>query len=190
MQPDIMKPLYALLIPFALTFLASCDKDYSYEGGFKPTTPVKPTEPPVIIDTPPPPMSDAERLKALLLSGNFQLKAFYSDIPIDQNTTDNEVKQETDLWPYVAPWLVDDVDAFTENTVTITQNSVKRPLLADPTVIRNYSINTDEDRLYIIFLDYLYDPLTYRVHEIGEDYFILAVPGPQSSTLYSRFERV
>jgi hypothetical protein len=186
---DIMKPLYTLLIPAAIVFFVSCEKDYSYEGGNLPNT--VPVDTPVV-DTPivTPPLSDAEKLKLLLLSGDFELKAFYSDIPIDYNTDDAEVKQETNLWPYMAPWLIDDVFDYTEAEVIITQNSVKRPQNNDPTVTRNYEIGTDDDGVYLVFLDYLYDPLTYRVHEIGDDYYILAVPGPQGSTLYTRFEKI
>jgi hypothetical protein len=182
-----MRSFYALLIPVALFVLTSCEKELSYEGGLVPPPPTVP--PPV---PPPAEPTEEEKFATLLADNKFQLRAFYSNIPIDYNEGDAEIKQETDLWNYVAPYLKDDVNTFSGSSddVTIEQNERKRPGLADSLLTRQYTIGTDEEGMYIIFLDYQYNPLQYRVHEFGEDYFILSIAGSQGATLFSRFEMI
>jgi len=146
------------------------------------------TTPPV---TPPVELTDEEKFKQVLTENKFQLRAFYSDVAIDYNEDDSQVLQETDLWHYVAPYLKDDVNTFFANDdVVIQQNEKKKPGLADSLVTRQYSIGTDSDGMYIIFLDYAYESLKYKVHEVGDDYFILSIKWTQGATLFSRFEKV
>lgn len=182
-----MRSFYALLIPIALLFLTSCEKELSYEGGFVPTPP--PVVPPVI---PPVELTEEEKFKQMLADEKFQLRAFYSDIPVDYKERDAQVKQETDLWIYVAEYLKDDVNTFSGSSddVTIEQNQKKKPGLADSLLTRQYTIGTDDDGLYMMFLDYEYKPLQYHVHEMGDDYFILSIKWNQGATLFSRFEKV
>jgi hypothetical protein len=178
-----MRPLYALI--FALSFLfTSCDKDLSYEGGHVP--PVE--EPPVVI---PPPLTTEEELKQLFADYQFQLRAFYSDTPIDFNPNDGDPTPETDFWNYVPAYLKDDSNKFDENGgLSIVQNTNKKPGLTAETLTRSYSISQDANGYYIMFLDANYDPLQYRIAETGTDYFILSVAGPNGSTLFSRFEKI
>lgn len=181
-----MRPFYALFVPIALFMLTSCEKELSYEGG---AIPPPPTVPPVI---PPVELTEEEKFQQVLADGKFQLRAFYSDVPVDYNEDDAEVRQETDLWRYVAPYLKDDVNTFSGSTddVTIQQNEKKKPGLADTLITRQYSIGTDADGLYMNFLDYEYNPFRYRVEESGADYFILYIEWNQGARLYSRFERI
>lgn len=179
-----MRSFYALLIPVALFVLTSCEKELSYEGGLVPP----PTTPPV---TPPVELTDEEKFKQVLTENKFQLRAFYSDVAIDYNEDDSQVLHETDLWRYVASYLKDDVNTFFANgELTIQQNEKKKPGLADSLVTRQYSIGTDSGGMYMIFLDYAYEPLKYQVYEVADDYFILAIKWTQGATLFSRFEKV
>ena len=186
-----MRSFYALLFPVVMLLFVSCEKELSYEGGFVPPPPPPPTVTPPI-EEPPVELTDEEKFKQVLADNKFQLRAFYSDIPVDYNERDSQVKQETDLWPYVAPYLKDDVNTFSgsDDNVTIEQNAKKRPGLTDSLITRQYSLGSDDDGMYMIFLDYEYNPLQYRVHETGDDYFILSIKWNQGATLFSRFEKI
>ncbi len=177
-----MRPLYTLITSFTLLFI-SCEKDLSYEGGYVP-----PTEPPVVA---PPVLTEEDHLRELFTENKFQLRAFYSDIPIHFDPTNPDADPETDLWLYVAPYLKDDANIFTENgEVKIEQNSVKKAGLPDEVLIKDYSIGEDSTGFYIMFLDAEYNPFQYRITEVGEDYFILSVNWAQGAVLYSRFEKL
>ncbi len=175
-----MRPFYTLLMLLAVV-VVSCNKDLSYEGGYIP-----PVEPPV---EEPPVLSDSDDFKEFLIRFNFQLRDFYSDIAIDFNEEDNQTLSEINLWHYVPQYLRDDINSFEEDgTVIIDQHLVKKSGFDDDILIRSYSIGEDANGVFIVFLDSDYNPLSYRVAEIGEDYFILSVEWTQGATLYSRFE--
>lgn len=175
-----MKPVYALSLSLALLLFASCNKDLSYEGGAVPP----PVKPPIT-------RSGEDQFKDFLAGKKFQLRAFYSDKPIDYKDDDSIYSQETDLWPYVAGYLVDDVNTFFANgTIDIQQNSRKKPGLPDEDLMRNYSVGTNEDGLYMDFLDYQYNPLQYHLSEYADGYFVLAVKWKDGATLFSRFEQI
>ena len=174
-----MKPVRytPALITLLITLLfAGCSKDFSLEL----------YEPPA----PPPLPTTADDLKNIVINHQFQLRAFYSDIPVDYIKTDSEVKQETDLWSYVIEYLKDDTNRFTDNDdeVQVEQNAIKRPGLDDDILAREFGIGTDAEGIFMKFLDYQYNPLIYRVHEFTETYFILAVEWEDGATLFSRFE--
>lgn len=178
-----MRPLYTLIFASTLLFI-SCDKDLSYEGGYIPPV----VEPPVVV---PPVLTTGEKLQELFADYEFQLRAFYSDIPINFNPSDPNGVPETDLFHYVPAYLKDDANTFTENgEVIIEQNAAKKPGLPAATLTRAYSIGEDTNGYFIVFLDASYNPLQYRIAEVGEDYFILSVDGGNGATLYSRFEKL
>lgn len=134
----------------------------------------------------------AQTLQQLIVRNKFQLRAFYSDVPIDYIDTDDTVKHETNLWPYVSNYLKDDFDTFNPNgsDVTISQNGMTMPGLPDPILARHYSITHDDNGVYMQFLNYQYNPLGYTLVQTGADYFILSVRWKNQATLYSRFEMV
>lgn len=168
-------------------FFLGCSKDYSYEGGVPPAFP----DPPIPEEEIPEPTKE-ERLLALLAESRFMLTAFYADRPIDYITNDAEVKSETDLWVYVVNYLKDDVFSFSDDGgVAVIQHTVKIPGNTDPELQRAYSTGTDEEGTYFVFLDYQYNPFTYQLHEVGDDYFILSVEWDQGEALlFSRYEQV
>ncbi len=182
-----MRPFYALFLPLALFLLISCEKELSYEGGA--VSPPPPVVPPVV---PPVELTEEEKFKQVLFDGEFQLRDFYSEVPIDYNERDGQVILETDLWHYVIGYLKDDANTFSASSenVVIAQNQEKKSGLPDETITRNYAVGTDDNGLYLTFLDYKYEPLPYRVHEFGDDYFILSVEWKDGIKLFSRFERV
>jgi hypothetical protein len=162
----------------ALCLFASCKKELSLEQA----------RPPAIKPTP----TQEEQFKKLATSAPFQLRGCYSDRPVDYVDNDGQDREETDLWPYVSPYLKDDINRFfSDNTnVTIEQKELKIPGNNNPVIEREYQIGTDSLGVYMNFLDNEYKPLQYRLHELGDTYFVLAAPWKNGVTLFSRFELV
>lgn len=158
---------YSLTLLAICVIFASCSKELSLENG-------KPTEP----------------LKEI--SRKYQLRAFYSDIPIDFIENDDEIRSETDLWRYVNEYIKDDVNEFMNDTteVLIYQNDIKIPGNDDPVLHKYYYIGTDSEGMYMKFLGPEYEQLRYRLLEMNDDYFIIYLKWKHGSTIYSRFERV
>lgn len=175
-----MKIVFSTLA-VCLVVVASCKKELSLEGQL-------PAVPPPVE----PEKTRLEQFVHLLTSDGFQLRAFYADKPIDYNESDAEIRQETDLWRYASDYLKDDVDLFdaSGSTVRIEQHEKKRSGLPDDVLVRRYAVTEESGNISLQFLDYRYEPLTYHLDNFGEGYFVVSVPGPQGSTLYSRFEKV
>src|SRR5688572_27392869 len=156
-----------LILLITTMIFASCGKELSLENA-QPPEPVKET------------------------SRKYQLKAFYSDIPIDFIEHDEETRSETDLWTYVHVYLKDDINEFyTDSTlVQIYQNEIKMPGNSAAVLQEYYLIGTDSEGAYMKFLGPDYEPLLYRLQEINDEYFIIYVKWRNGSTVYSRFERI
>jgi len=134
-------------------------------------------------------IKQANELKELVKGKPFRLVDFYSNIPIDYIEDDGEVKLETDLWGYVSGYLRDDrYLLYDDYTLDIIQNDLKIPGSAEEVLSRTYAIGTDANGVFMRFLDYRYNALTYRLHETSEDHFILSISWSQGATLYSRYE--
>ena len=161
---------YSLIVLLSLLIFASCEKELSLENG-KPTDPVIPE---------------------IEVSRKYQLKEFYSDTPIDFDETDDVIKSETNLWPYVYEYIKDDVNEFFSDTtlVLIHQNNIKMPGLDDNILKKYYAIGTDSEGMFMKFLGPEYQQLLYRLQVINEDYFIIYLQWKHGATIYSRFERV
>lgn len=154
---------YFLFLVVALIFLSSCTKELSLESHLDPFP---------------------NKIK-------YQLKAFYSDIPIDFDETDTVVKQETDLWPYVKEYIKDDYNILLGNdSLVVYQNAVKMPGLADDILYRSYSFSSSNNIQYMNFLTSAYEPDKYRLYEKTEDYFIIGLKWKDGARVFSRFERV
>lgn len=166
-----MKLINYSVIAAALLAFSSCGKELSLELGD--VNAVK-----------------EKQFRDIIVMKKFQLKAFYSDMPIDYDEKDDTVKQETNLWPYVSNYLKDDYNYFQVNgsDVTIIQNALKMPGLTDSILSKKYFVTKDDNGVHIDFLDYQYHPLKYDISKVGTDYFILSIKWKQGSTLFSRFE--
>ena len=158
---------YSIFLLTVTVLLAGCTKELSLENG-------KPDEP------------------AKEISRKYQLKAFYSDIPLDFIETDDVIKSETDLWSYVKEYIKDDInELFNDSTLLLVyQNEIKIPGNDAPVLQKYYGIDTDGDGKFINYIGPKYETLQYRLQEFNDDYFIIYIKWKHGSTLYSRFERV
>jgi hypothetical protein len=131
----------------------------------------------------------AEEFKAFVVSKQFQLSAYWSDKPIDYVEDDTEIKSETDLWPYVSPWIKDDSNVFdfTTGKVTITQNTNEYSGISDDVFVKDFSIGADKDGVYFNFLNYQYNPLKYRLVEFTGDHFTVYVDWHSGAKVLSTF---
>ena len=152
----------------------ACEKELSQEGSIVPPV-IEPKPEPELWDTVP----------------TFQLKSFYSDIPIDFDDTDDEVRMETNLWRYVFEHVKDDYHVFrNDTTVEVMQNSVKMAGLDDPILFKKYSIGADNNGQFMYYLTADYKQMKYRLYEMTDDYFIIGIKWKDQARVYSRFERV
>ena len=96
---------YSLLLLFVAVVFTACQKELSFENGLNSVEPSKE------------------------ISRKYQLRDFYSDIPVDFNEQDDTVKSETALWSYVKDYIKDDVDEFFNDStlVRVFQNDIKMP---------------------------------------------------------------
>lgn len=159
---------YSLLLAFLSLALASCQKELSFENGQPlPETPKE-------------------------ISRKYQLKDFYSDIPVDFDEQDDTVKSETELWSYVKDYIKDDIDEFFNDStlVRVFQNDVRMPGNDAATMDKYYLVGTDSEGQYMSFIGPDYEPLKYRLQVMNEDYFIIYVKWRHGATIFSRFERI
>jgi len=121
----------------------------------------------------------------------YKLVQFYADKPIDYITSDTEVKSETDLWAYVKTHITDDENYFgTNGALTIYQKGIKMPGNETETVNAEYQIFAQGPDVAVVFVDYSYKPLNYKLHEFDNSFFTVYIDGPAGSKLYSKFARV
>ena len=133
----------------------------------------------------------ATDFQASIQSNKFMLVSFYADKPIDYITNDADIKSETDLWPYVKLHIQDDQFFFGANGVlTIDQKANKIPSNNAATIDLPYSVAPKGKDVSVMFIDYLYVPLEYRLFEFDNTFFTLYVDGPSGSKLYSKYMRV
>lgn len=164
-----MKKITYLFIA-AISF-AACEKELSLEGGGAVIT--EPKQEPK--DT----------------AAKYQLTAFYSDIPIDFDESDSEVRQETDLWAYVLDYVKDDYHILRNDTIVeVLQNSIKMPGLKDEVLYKKYLKGTDGLGDYILYLTFDYSQTKYRLYELTDDHFIIGLKWKDGARVYSRFDRV
>jgi hypothetical protein len=180
-----MKLLRNSFIAFAILVFTGCKKELSLENQ---TTP----PPPPTIPEWHPDLNNESDVLQVLTSGKFQLRAFYSDIPIDYVENDDQIKNETNLWPYVSEYLKDDVNIFHNDStnVDIEQHQIKMEGVDDAVLHKKYKVGKDNAGIYMKFLDNKYNPLKYRLTEIGKDYFVVGIGWKNGSTLYSRFQKL
>jgi hypothetical protein len=161
---------YCIYVAFIFFAFAGCTKELSQEGGVYKEPPVSPDTVPVI---------------------KYQLKAFYSDIPIDWDEADNNHNKETDLWAYVQEYIKDDYNILLgSDSLVVYQNNKKMPGLADPILYKTYSFETEGTTRYMNFLTPEYAPARYRLYEMTDDHFIIGLKWKDGAHVFSRFERV
>lgn len=134
----------------------------------------------------------AEEFKAFIQAKPFQIAEYYSDKPIDYIEDDDQVREETDLWQYVSPWLKDDFNVFDNSTnkVTIAQNAVKIGTDNSEVLVRDFAIAADKDGPYFDFLTHEYNPLRYRLVEFTGNHFIVYADWHSGAKVFTKFQVV
>jgi hypothetical protein len=132
----------------------------------------------------------AADFKAFVSAKQFTLVDYWSDKNIDYNEDDAEVKQETDLWPYVSPWIKDDLNVFdiSSGKVTITQGTHKYDGISEDVFSKDFSIGADKDGPYFSFLNYQYNPLKYRLVDFDAQSFTVYVDWTSGAKVFSKFQ--
>lgn len=131
----------------------------------------------------------AEDFKAAISAKQFRLVEYYADQPIDYVEDDAEVRQETDLWPYVSLWIKDDMNVFdlNSNLVTVVQNTHKFSGITDESFTKDFSVGADKNGAYFNFLNYQYNPLQYRIVDFTADSFTVYVDWHSGAKVFSKF---
>jgi hypothetical protein len=135
----------------------------------------------------------ANEFKTFLTSGvTFHAVDYYAESPIDYNEQDGEVILETDLKKYIRDYILDDDITFgTNGMITFKQNTVKISNNAAATIQVPYRASGDKSGVMFDYIDDLYQPLTYYLHEKGPSHFVLSWKRPQDGVrLFSRYETV
>ena len=133
----------------------------------------------------------ATDFQASIQSNRFMLVSFYSDKPIDYITNDADIKSETDLWPYVKTHIKDDQYFFGANgALTIDQKADKIASNNAATIDGSYGVAPKGTDVSVMFVDYLYAPLEYKLFEFDNTFFTVYIDGPSGSKLYSKYARV
>jgi hypothetical protein len=128
----------------------------------------------------PDPISQEDKAKAIALSNfletqKFELTRYYSESPIDYIDTDQVVKSETDLWPYVSIWLKDDAYSFDANgNVTVEQNVNRIDTDTSALLMRHYSVAADANGVGIDFIGHEYQDLKYRLISFTDSNLIVS----------------
>lgn len=126
------------------------------------------------------PISQEDKLKAAALaeflkSGDFRLTKYFSETPIDYIDTDQVVKAETDLWPYVSIWLKDDAYSFDgSGHITIQQNEARIDTDTSAILTRSYDVSADPEGVSFKFMGHEYQPLNYRLISFTDSNLIVS----------------
>jgi hypothetical protein len=143
----------------------------------------------------PDPVSAENKAKAtafttLLQKEKFQLKKYYSDVPIDYIDTDQVVKAETELWPYVSGWLKDDAYVFKANgDLVVEQNAVRIPSDTSALLMRTYTVKPDKDGVAFKFLGHEYQVLDYRLVTFNDTSLVIWATW-NNKKVFSEFRKV
>ena len=135
----------------------------------------------------------AEEFEAFVESGaKFRAVDYYAESPIDYNEQDGEVILETNLKKYIRDYIVDDDIYFgTNGQIRFVQNDVKISSNGAAEIFVPYRAYGDKSGVMVDYIDDLYQPLSYVLHEKGSTYFILSWKRPQDGVrLFSRYEQV
>ncbi|HYF33608.1 MAG TPA: hypothetical protein VD993_20930 [Chitinophagaceae bacterium] len=133
----------------------------------------------------------ATDFQTVIQANKYMLVSFYADKPIDYITNDADVKSETDLWPYVKVHVKDDEYFFGANgALSISQKTDRISGNDAATINGSYSVAAKGQDVSVTFVDYMYAPLEYKLHEFDNGFFTVYVDGPSGSKLYSKYARV
>jgi len=128
----------------------------------------------------------ASALDSTLQHNYYRLNAYYTLQPFDYDPTDT-VSAKTNHWEYVSWWLKDDEVGFSNNQVTIIQHANMMPMEMSDIIYRSYKVRADSEGVAFDYLNFTYEPLTYRLIEMTDS--SLVVKAPYNGTdVYSIFK--
>lgn len=145
------------LLIVSLTFMFACKKEKNEGDGIKEEDKQK-----------------AAAFSALIQKHSYKLTKYYSKTPIDYDNTDEVVKHETDLWPYVSAWLFDDAYVFkADNNVDIEQNEVKIPTDDADVIHVRWSVAAYAKGVRFNFVGHEYQYLVYYLESFDDNKLIV-----------------
>jgi hypothetical protein len=145
----------------------------------------------------------AESLEAFLTGKHFVPVDFYSSRAIDYNQDDAETRLETNLKPYLLPYLADDIITFgTKPLLTVDQG--KEKYIAGPgmptvdsayTTVWGVGTIKAKDEVFFQYLDYNYTERRYTLDYYNDSTILAHVPWvsktsqTDTATLYTLFRK-
>lgn len=133
--------------------------------------------------------ADAFRDYLIRANTGFHPTEFYSDKPVDYDESDSVIRQETQLWRYVRPYIIDDTDVFKPaNVVAIKQGDIKWLGSADAELQRQYVVSSDAGGIYLDFIDFNYAPLKYTL-VLYDSTSLLMYVNRGDAKLFSKFNK-
>ena len=132
----------------------------------------------------------AAAFSSLIQKHSYKLTKYYSKTPIDYDNTDDVVKQETDLWPYVSAWLFDDAYIFKpDNNVDVEQNAEKIPTDDADVIHVRWSVAADTKGVRFNFVGHEYQYLVYYLESFDDNKLIVWAKWNEND-VYSEFTAV
>jgi hypothetical protein len=115
----------------------------------------------------------AENFRELLMQHNYRLVSYTSEMPIDYEPSDT-VEAKINHWEYVSFHLKDDEINFSgDGTIVIYQHDHWIDGSESDTLMRVWDVITDKDGVGFRFLDFSYNPLTYRLVSFSDSSFVV-----------------
>jgi hypothetical protein len=113
----------------------------------------------------------ADQFRAALQTHNYRLVSYQSEVPIDYEPSDT-VPAMTNHWQYVSYHLKDDELNFSpDGTLVINQNGNWMTGTDTDTLMRVWNVNADREGVAFHFLNFTYQPLSYRLVQLGNATF-------------------
>lgn len=115
----------------------------------------------------------ANAFTASIQQHHYRLVSYISETPFDYDLTDT-VGAKTNHWQYVSYYLKDDILQFnTDGTVLVNQYTNFMPGIPDQNFTRPYKVAADHEGVRFDFMNFTYDPLTYRVISFSDSSFVV-----------------
>lgn len=129
----------------------------------------------------------AENFRELLMQHNYRLVSYTSETPIDYEPSDT-VAAKTNHWEYVSFHLKDDEVNFSgDGTIVIYQHDNWMQGTETDTLMRVWEVVADKDGVGFRFLNFTYDPLSYRLVEFNDSSFVVRASW-NGSDVFSKFK--
>ena len=137
----------------------------------------------------------ADSLNKYVLERHFIPVDFYSSRPIDYNQDDTLIELNTDLKPFILPYLADDTIIFIDNgTLNIDQGSILYSVLPKQfTMPWKIETSKAKNEVYLLYLNYTYESRRYTLDYYNESemlahvLWVSKINPADTATLYTLF---